>query len=128
MLVSPYPKPLVTPPGEHPRLMLRADDLPRITENLKRAENAVAVSALDELCSYPIRGEGATPEYGSYHLAEVLAAEALAFRALLSGCEPDARKAIDAIDLLLTRFTVKDGIMDARWGGHLIFVCSEVYD
>lgn len=128
MLVSPYPKPLVTPPGEHPRLMLRAHDLPRITENLKRAENAVAVSVLDELCSCPIRGEGATPEYGSYHLAEVLAAEALAFRALLSGGESDARKAIDAIDLLLTRFTVKDGIMGARWGGHLIFVCSEVYD
>ncbi len=128
MLTSPYPIPPYLPPQEHPRLMLRAADLPRVTENLKRRENAEAVSVLEELCAYPIRGEGATPAFGTYHLAEALAVESLAFRALLSGRKTDAQKAVDAADLLLDRFTVTDGIMGARWGGHLIFVCSEVYD
>lgn len=128
MLESPYPKPPVSPPNEHPRLMVRAGDLARVKENLRREENSVAVSVWKELCAFPIRGEGATPAYGSYHLAEVLAAEALAFRALLSGDASDAKSAADAMDLLLERFEVKDGIMGARWGGHLIFTCAEVYD
>lgn len=128
MLDSPYQKPPFTPPKEHPRLMLRKKDLPRIGENLKRAENALAVSVWQELCATPISGLGATPEYGSYHLAELLAVESLAFRALLFGNASDAEKAIHAADLLLSVFNVKDGIMGARWGGHLIFVCSEVYD
>ena len=91
MLRSPYPKPRVTPPDGHPRLMLRAADLPRVKENLQREENAVALSVWEELCALPIRGEGATPAYGSYHLGEALAVEALAFRALLSESAADAR-------------------------------------
>lgn len=128
MLESLYSKPYITPPREHPRLMLRARDLPRIRENLTRGENAEAVRIYENLCSYPVSGLGATPEYSTYNLAEVLSAEALAFRALLSGKKSDADAAIKTINTLLDRFKVKGGNMAARWGGHLIFVCAEVYD
>jgi hypothetical protein len=128
MLESSYKKPYITPPGEHPRLMLRARDLPRIRENLTLRENAEAVLIYEYLCSYPVSGLGATPEYSTYNLAEVLAAEALAFRALLSGKKTDAEAAIETINFLLDRFEVRRGNMAARWAGHLIFVAAEVYD
>ena len=108
--------------------MLRKGDFARIRENLTLKENAEASEVYEYLCSYPITGTGATPEYSTYNLAEVLAAEALAFRALLSGEKNDADKAISTINFLLDRFEVRAGNMAARWGGHLIFVCAEVYD
>ena len=42
MLVSPYRTPAIVPPAEHPRLMLRSSDLPRIRKNLSLPENAFA--------------------------------------------------------------------------------------
>lgn len=128
MLRSPYPKPFITPPPEHPRLMLRLSDLPRVKENLTLPRNAEAVNVLNELYSLELTAAGATPEYGTYDLAEALAAEALAFRALLSGSKEDAETAINAITFLLDSFRVNGGNMGARWGGHLIFTASEVYD
>lgn len=128
MIDSDYKKPYITPPNEHPRLMLRAGDLSRIRENLTLKENAKALKVYKYLCSYPITGLGATPEYSTYNLAEVLSAEALALRALLSGEKSDADKAISTINFLLDHFEVRGGNMAARWGGHLIFVCAEIYD
>lgn len=128
MLESPYSKPSVTPPGCHPRLMLKAEDLPGIRKNFSLPENEQAVKVYNRLCSMPVSGKGATPEYGTYDLSQVLTAEALAFRALLSGGETDAKEAIDTILFLLENFTVEKGNMGARWGGHLIFTASQVYD
>jgi len=128
MLDSPFKKPIITPPPEHPRLMLRRKDLERVRENLGRSENRLAVEIYEELLGTPVRGAGATPEYGTYNLGEYLAAEAYAFRALLSGRADDARTAVDAVDLLLDAFDVPAGNMKARWGGHLIFLCAETYD
>ena len=117
MLESVYSKPYITPPGEHPRLMLRARDLPRIRENLTRGENAEVVRIYEYLCSYPVSGLGATPEYSTYNLAEVLSAEALAFHALLSGKKADACRAVETINFLLDRFEVRGGNMAACWAG-----------
>ncbi|MBP5271227.1 MAG: hypothetical protein ILO42_09755, partial [Clostridia bacterium] len=128
MLISPFKKPPTTPPEEHPRLLFRAGDLPRIRENLTLEENALAADLFRELCSLPVTGRGATPEYGSYDLGECLACEALAFSAALSGKREDAQRAIDAVDLLLGSFDAPAGNMKARWGGHVIFVCAEAYD
>lgn len=128
MISSPYHMPEILPPDEHPRLLLREKDLHRIRENICRPENLMAAELYRSLLATPISAKGATPEYGTYHLKEALSAEARAFRALLSGAEEDAREAIEAIFLLLQNFTVKDSIMGARWGGHLIFAASLVYD
>lgn len=128
MLISPYKKPHFSPSGEHPRLLLTKKDLPRIKENLKRPENALAVGVLRDLHEIKIDSVGATPEFSTYDLSKVLAAEALAFDALLSGKKADAERAIGAINLLLDGFAVTGGNMGARWGGHIIFVAAEVYD
>ena len=128
MLTSPYRKPYITPPTDHPRLMLRKNDIPRIKENMSLPENAQAVEIIDELCSFSITGRGATPEYGTYNLREVLACEALSFKALLIGDAESAKKAIDSLMLLLGSFKVLKGNMGARWGGHLIFTSAQVYD
>jgi len=128
MLSSPYKKPSLLPPPEHPRLLLTRRDLPRIRENLALEENAEAVRVWKKLLATPVTGRGATPAYGTYDLAEVEAVEALAFRALLSGDRADADAAVAAADLLLSSFSVTAGNMGARWGGHVIFVCAEVYD
>ena len=128
MLNSPYRKPYITPPAEHPRLLLTFGDLSRVKENMKREENALAVSVLRELSGRTITGRGATPEFSTYDLSEVLAVEAFAFNALISGEKSDATRAIDAINFLLDGFSVTGGNMGARWGGHLIFTAAEVYD
>ena len=128
MLVSPYRTPAIVPPAEHPRLMLRSSDLPRIRKNLSLPENAFAAGVCGELLRTEITGRGATPEYGPYDLAEVLACEARAFRALLTGERDDARRAVGSILFLLEGFSVTGGNMGARWGGHLIFTAAEVYD
>ncbi len=128
MLSSPYPKVSIVPPAEHPRLMMTAADLPRIRENIACRENANAVRMFEELCAFEIRGEGATPEIGSYHLKEYLALEAKALHALLQDDAVCGRMAIQTLMFLLRGAHFDGSIMCARYSGHLIFVASEVYD
>jgi len=128
MLISPYKKPRVSPPGEHPRLMLRAHDIERIKNNLSLRECSLSVSLLRELCEKEILCRGATPDFGTYDLSEYLALEARAFSALLSCSESEARGAIESALFLLRNSSFDRGIMKARWSGHLIFVCAQVYD
>ena len=128
MLSSPYKKPTVIPPSEHPRLMARRCDIERIRRNLQDPSCRESAEIWRELCEREIRCIGADPEYGTYHLGEYLALEAKALRALLSENEADAREAIDGAIFLLENSEFDKGIMKARWSGHLIFVCSLVYD
>ena len=128
MLNSPYKKPYITPPAEHPRLMLRRQDIDRVKSNLSSSECKMSAEVWRELCSKKIFCTGATPDFGTYDLSEYLAVEAQALRALLSQSKEDARAAIDNAMFLLESSEFDKGIMKARWSGHLIFVCSEVYD
>ena len=128
MLNSPYNKPYITPPKEHPRLMLKMEDIERIKKNMSLPECKMAVEMWHELCEMKVLCKGADPEYGTYDLVEYLAVEAKALKALLSGEEKDARAAIEDTILLLRNSEFDKGIMKARWSGHLIFVSSEVYD
>ena len=128
MLNSPYKTPYITPPNEHPRLMVRKGDVARIKNNLSLPECQLSAEIFAELCEKEIRCTGATPDFGTYDLSEYLAVEAKALRALLSQTEAHAREAIDGALFLLDNSEFDKGIMKARWSGHLIFVCSEVYD
>ena len=128
MLISPYNKPSLLPPSEHPRLMVRAADLDRVRKNMTLPETQLAVKLWKELCDQPITCVGADPEYGTYDISEYLALEAKALKALLSGEETDARAAIDGAIFLLGNSEFDKGIMKARWSGHLIFASSLVYD
>ena len=128
MLNSPYKKPYITPPSEHPRLMLRRQDIDRVKSNLSSSECKMSAEVWCELCDKKILCEGATPDFGTYDLSEYLAVEAKALKALLSQEKTDARVAIDDAIFLLENSEFDKGIMKARWSGHLIFVCSLVYD
>ena len=128
MLKNIYPAPPVLPPAEHPRLMLRQKDLPRIRRNLEKESCAPAAQIFRELCTLEIKGEGADPAFGTYHLKEYLAVEAKALKALLDGDETLGRQVINDLILLLRTVHYHGTIMMARFCGHLIFIASEVYD
>lgn len=128
MLVSPFSKPWITPPAEHPRLMLKTDDIPRIRQNLQKPACSLSATLWQQLLDKTIRCVGATPDYGTYDLSEYIAVEAKALRALLSGSCEDSRTAIDDLLLLLKKSDYTKGIMKARWSGHLILTAAEVYD
>ena len=98
MINSPYKKPPVLPPSEHPRLMLRRADLGRIA-NADR--NSTAWKLYRELCDFPILGEGAMPEKGTYHLKEYLALEAQALDYLLEDDSKKGRRVIEKLLFLL---------------------------
>ena len=117
MITSPYPCPPVAPPAGHPRVMLRASDLPRIRRNMA---DFPAVTALwQALCDTPLVRTGAMPEYGTYHLRDYLVLEARALAGLLSPDAAGNRALIDDLRKALEDFTVLQGHMGARWGGHL---------
>lgn len=128
MLISPYKKPYITPPAEHPRLMLKREDIARVKENMALPECKLSVEIWQELCQKKISCKGVMPDFGTYDLSEYLAVEAKALKALLSQDNKDARAAIDDIIFLLKNSDFEKGNMKARWSGHLIFVCAQVYD
>jgi len=128
MLISPFAKPYITPPPEHPRLMLKKGDIPRVQRNLTAPECCLSASLWRRLLEKSVCCVGANPEYGTYDLSEYIAAEAMALQALLSGNGGDARKAIDTLLFLLKNSDYTKGIMKARWSGHLIFTAAQVYD
>ena len=127
MMNNLYPTPPILPPSEHPRLMLRKKDLPRIIRNIKE-EPSQAAQIFNELCAYEIKGEGADPAFGTYHLKEYLAVEAKALKALLEHDERLGRGVINDLMRLLRTVSYHGTIMMARFSGHLIFIASEVYD
>ena len=128
MLKPIYPPPPILPPAGHPRLMLREKDIGRIKEKLNREAAAPAARFFRELCAFEVKGEGANPAFGTYHLKEYLAVEARALNALLSGDETRGREAIGVLFRLLRTVHYNDTIMLARFSGHLIFLSAEVYD
>ena len=125
MITSPYNVPRITPPGEHPRLMLRRGDIDRIS---RADRNSTAWKQYRELCELPILGVGANPEKGTYHLKEYLALEAQALESLLENDGEKGREVVEKLFLLLRGVVVYDDYMKARFSGHLIFLASEVYD
>ena len=127
MLNNIYPEPPILPPAEHPRLMLRKKDFERIRKNIKEDKSG-ATRIFNELCGVQIKGEGANPDFGTYHLKEYLSVEAKALSALLEDDEKKGRAVIEDLLLLLRTVHYNGTIMMARFSGHLIFIAAEVYD
>ena len=126
MLNSPYAKPPVSPSGLRPRLMLNRNDIERVKNNLSLYPSVT--ERWNELCASELAKVGATPDFGSYHLRDCLIIEARALKMLLEPDEAEIKQLISDLCEMLEGFHVKDGIMGARWGGHLIFIAAEVYD
>jgi len=126
MIESPYRPPTITPPKEHPRLMLRAADLPRIRRNMTLPENARATELWHFLCNREPSYEGGP--HGSYNLHDCLTVEARALRALLEDDAMYAGKALSYLRAILDGAEFVEGIMHARYCGHMLFIAAEVYD
>ena len=50
MIASPYAKPRITPPAEHPRVMLRRRDFDRILKNMTLPECEREYAQWKQLC------------------------------------------------------------------------------
>ncbi|MBR4061684.1 MAG: heparinase II/III family protein [Clostridia bacterium] len=105
--------------------MLRKKDIERIKTASAGSE---AERLFEELCTFQIKGEGADPKLGTYHLKEYIALEAQALDALISDDSGKGRGVIEKLLFLLRNVVVYDDYMKARFAGHLIFIASEVYD
>lgn len=125
-----YPKPTITPPPEHPRVLFKASDIPTIKANMENEENKAAAEKFRKYADGDYGDGNLTITAGKTNYnADILAAiEAKAFDYALYGNEENARTAIDAIKNYADTCTY-EGINDyTRNMGHILFVAAEVYD
>ncbi len=130
MLNSPYKKPYITPPDEHPRVMFRQSDKKRIVENFSHIENHRAYELWQRICKKDFRQFYDDIAVGRYNLMVCFMIESKAFEAWV---EDDAEKARDIIDntkKIVERFSIDRNInlMLCRHTGHMVFVVSLLYD
>ncbi len=129
MIISPYRKPSITPPPEHPRVLLRKCDFERIKSNLTLPECAKEVSLWNKLCAKNIADFEDVIVTGAYNSLVCLVIEAKALKALLSDDEPLAAEVINAALRLSANYDPNsDWLMKARFGGHIVYTCALCYD
>lgn len=123
-----YTMPSITPPPEHPRLMFRLQDIDTIKENMKAAEQAVAVSEFNTLKETEFDGILPQKDTANYNGKMLGVIEAKAFDYIMYGNEQHAKEAIEAIKNYARTCTYV-GIHDyTREMGHVLFTSAEVYD
>ncbi len=129
-VTSDYPMPTITPPPEHPRLLLRASDIPAIKENFEHPQNVKAYDKWRELVGQQVDGvlQSASATSGNYSSSTLGTIEAKAFDYVINGNEESGNQAITAmINVLETCQFASSGDV-TRPMGHTIFTASEVYD
>ncbi len=129
MITSPFNKPNIIPPNEHPRLMFRKADIPRIKENLELEESKFALIHWKELIGMRLSDFDEAIKSGLYNLRICMCIEAKALQAVLEDDKALANEVIDAITLVLDNYDKdKYDIMKARFGGHVVFLTAQIYD
>lgn len=129
MIASPYAKPRITPPAEHPRVMLRRRDFDRILQNMTLPECEREYAQWKQLCEKDLSEFEAVFQSGQYHSLLYIVLEAKALYALLYD-DPDLAKTTAAAFLRLasTYDPNNDTLMRARFGGHVVHTCALGYD
>ncbi|MBQ6999321.1 MAG: discoidin domain-containing protein [Clostridia bacterium] len=120
------PLPAVVPPNEHPRLLVRKSDLPRIRENLTHPQNIGAYERLLEKAQSTHKGDQASY---SADLLEIM--QSKAFLYLVNGDVEMGRQAVEMVMNHIERLQVATSFAsDAtmRSAGHAVFSTSCVYD
>ena len=130
MLVSPYEKPYITPPDEHPRVMFRQSDKKRIVDNFSHEENLRAYELWQRICKKDFRQFYDDVSVGKYNLMVCMMIESKAFEAWVEDDEIKARKIIDDTKKIVEHFSIDRNInlMLCRHTGHMVFVVSCLYD
>lgn len=130
---NPYPNPPVAPPAEHPRLFVRAADLPELRARLQKGLNQEAWTRVLADAERFSSGELPTPAAGvtNYNAAIRKGIEANALRYLLEQPKPAAsgRKAVDMMLSFLNTAVFPSTIQDiTRQMGQTVFTAAIVYD
>lgn len=127
-----YPKPTIIPPNEHPRLLMRAKDIPTIKANMEKSQNAASKKQLTTFLEGSVSGQLAPPKAGTttsnYNGSTLAIIEAKAFDYAINKNEASGQTAIaEMLNFLDTVifFNTQDV---TRAMGHTIFTASEVYD
>ncbi|MBQ7298970.1 MAG: heparinase II/III family protein [Clostridia bacterium] len=129
MIISPYNKPRITPPDEHPRVMLRRRDFERIRENLTLPECQRERALWDMLRTRSLSDYEAFFVSGQYHSGLCIVIEAKAFSALIDDDAVLAKEVAAAALRLCTNYDpLSDKLMKARFGGHVVHTCALCYD
>lgn len=120
------PLPAVVPPNEHPRLMLRRSDLPRIRENLNHPQNKAAYEKVLENAKSTSTGNQA-----SYSAELLEKMQSKAFLYLLNDDEELGRQAVEMVMNHIRKATVSTSSASSdtmRLAGHIVYATSCVYD
>ena len=121
-----YENPLIYPPAnEHPRVLFRASDIPRILNNMDTEQNAEAKREFERFLS-----EDVDMDSGDYAVRNMMRIEARAFDYVLNGNKENGIIAKNAIIGFLQNNSLSGQAPDAitRKAGHAIYTAAEVYD
>ncbi len=130
MLNSPYKKPYITPPDEHPRVMFRESDKQRIVNNFSHIENHRAYELWQRICKKDFRQFYDDIALGKYNLMVCMMIESKAFEAWVENDDKKARDIIDNAKKIVDCFSIDRNVnlMLCRHTGHIVFVVSCLYD
>ena len=130
MLNSPYKKPYITPPAEHPRVMFRQSDKQSIVNNFEHEENRRAYELWQRICKKDFRQFYDDIAAGKYNLMVCFMIESKAFEAWVEDDESKVRDVIDNTKKIVERYSIDRNVnlMLCRHTGHIVFVVSLVYD
>ena len=125
-----YPLPQITPPSEHPRLLLRAQDMPVIKANMGKPQHVNAMTEYTRLLQTKPNAILLPPAAGSGNdNATILGTiEAMAFDYLISNNTENGNAAIKSITDYLSTVVFATGGSVERQMGQTIFTAAEVYD
>lgn len=130
MLNSPYKKPYITPPDEHPRVMFRQSDKKRIVGNFTHPENRRAYELWQRICKKDFRQFYDDIAAGKYNLMVCFMIESKAFEAWVEDDDEKAREVINYTKKIVEYYSIDRNInlMLCRHTGHVVFVVSLLYD
>ncbi|MDD4539933.1 MAG: heparinase II/III family protein, partial [Lentisphaeria bacterium] len=128
-----YPTPPVTPPAEHPRVLLRPADLPALRQRLHHPQNQSFWQLVQQRASAdnggildPTKHRGKAGLFDANILTDI---QCLAFLALVNHDDATGKRAIAAMTLFLDKVDFQLDFQDVtRQMGQTIYTAALVYD
>lgn len=125
-----YPKPGITPPLTHPRLMFTANDIPTIKANFMAEQNKTAYTAWQKSLNATINSRlpSVNPGGTNYNPAVLATIEALAFDYAINGNTENGKKAVEHIKNVMDTVVFDNSALVDRVKSPVMFTICEVYD
>lgn len=121
-----YAIPSVTPPTGHPRVLFRQTDISTISNNIYAAQNIEAKARLDWNISVQTDGDAE----GGYKQTMLSYIESMAFDYAINGNVSNGTLSVSSILNYLDTYSLAGMSANdvTRFGTHIIYVASEIYD